>query len=545
MDVLERFAETLSPGDTESLRHVRDYSQWQMDQRQAAFEPDGDDDIDLRTYLMQLRLQGVEPTSLRQRTAALKQFYSWALAEGLIEYSPFDEFNFDRPFLSRDQIRRRESALDADPQERELRHLRALNRLAEQLNRSIDVQTALDVTLTTLVEVMNLHTAWTFITTESGLLRRGDADQSPHDFALVAACGLPPGLERDNRHYLRRPPDCHCQRVLRSGHLVRAVNVVECTRLLDSAQADGDNRGLLFHASTPIRVQDRALGIINVATDEWQFLTAADLTFLSAVGAQVAVALERAQLYDETNMQRIRLERELDMARAVQASLLPQRRPSIPGFGLAADWRSAREVAGDFYDIFELPHQRWGLVIGDVSDKGAPAALYMAMVRSLIRSAAAQSTSPARVLLEVDRSLRRLSTSGMFVTVFYAVLDPAAHLLIYANAGHSPPIVRRSTGPIQQLTRTGPLLGVFDQIGLDDETLQLEPGDVVVAYTDGLTEAFNANGEEYGVDRIIAKIADFPDTPADLLECLLSDLSAFAGSAPQADDITLFILRRN
>ncbi|MGH2524976.1 MAG: histidine kinase, partial [Anaerolineales bacterium] len=220
-----------------------------------------------------------------------------AYAEGLIEVSPFDEFNFDRPLLSRDQIRRRQSAFSVDPHEREIARLHALNRLAEHLNRSTDLQTALDVTLRTVVETMGLQTAWIFLWTEAGLTGYLLHAPAPHDFVLGADCGLPPGLEHDNHFYLREPPDCHCQYLLRDGLLRRAVNVVECTRLQDSEEAHGDNRGLLFHATVPLIAQGQPLGILNVATDEWQFLSAADLQLLSAVGAQVAVAIERAGLF--------------------------------------------------------------------------------------------------------------------------------------------------------------------------------------------------------------------------------------------------------
>jgi len=541
MDALERFAATLNAAEAATLGHVRDYRQWLTEQRQTEFEPGADDDVFLRTYLTQRRAQGAEHILLRDQTTALKRFYAWAQAEALISSSPFDQFNFDRPFLRRDQIRRRESALDAAPHERELLHLRALNRLAEQLNRSADVQTALDATLTTLVDVMHLRTAWAFVTTESGLLRA--TDPSPHDFALVAACGLPPGLARDNGHYLRCSPDCHCQYFLRSGYLVRAVNVVECTRLMDSAEANGDNRGLLFHASAPLVVQDRMLGIVNVATEEWQFLTAADLQFLTAVGAQAAVALERAQLYDEMNTQHRRLERELVMAREVQASLLPQPLPKIPGFSLAAEWRSAREMGGDFYDVFALPDGRWALVIADVSDKGAPAALYMAMTRSLIRAGAGLHASPAAVLQEVNQQLRAHCSSSMFVTVFYAVLDAAARALTYASAGHNPPLLRRAAGSMEMLTRTGLLLGVLEELALSEAHLTLAPGDMLVAYTDGVTDALNPQGEEYGLTRFSAAVAQAPAADAARqLAHLSRDLAAFTGDVSPFDDITWLIV---
>ena len=212
---------------------------------------------------------------------------------------------------------------------------------------------------------MNLQTAWMYVVPDIYYQFAATTDKLPHDFAFAAGYGLPPGLLRDDLCFLCQPPDCHCQELARLGRLRRAVNVVECTRLQDSARADGDNRGLFFHASTPLIASGRMLGIINVATDEWQVFTADDLNFLSMVGSQIAVTLEWAYLYDLAREQRARLERELEMAREVQASLLPGRLPDIPGFELAASWHSAREVAGDFYDVIPLSGGRWGLVIGD------------------------------------------------------------------------------------------------------------------------------------------------------------------------------------
>jgi sigma-B regulation protein RsbU (phosphoserine phosphatase) len=327
------------------------------------------------------------------------------------------------------------------------------------------------------------------------------------------------------------------------GNLKRAVNIVECTRLQEAAREDGDNEGLMFHASVPIISSGQALGILNVATQDWQFLTAADLQLLSAVGAQVAIALERARLYDVTHAQRLRLERELKLAREIQDSLLPEALPLIAGFSLAADWRSALEMAGDFYDIFPQPDGRWGIVVADVSDKGAAAAMYMAMTRSLIRTSAANHSNPARALDEVNQHLLAHSTSDMFVTVFYAVLDAATQTLTYASAGQNPPLLRRISGGIETLTRTGAALGVFEGLALSDASLILSPGDSLVIYTDGVTDALNSQGEEYGTTRLTEAILNAARSDAKrLLEHLTSDLAAFTQDVPPFDDITFFIL---
>jgi sigma-B regulation protein RsbU (phosphoserine phosphatase) len=329
---------------------------------------------------------------------------------------------------------------------------------------------------------------------------------------------------------------------MRRGDLRRAVNVVECTRLDDAAEAQADTQGLLFHASVPLQVGGRALGILNVATDEWQFLTAEDLQLLTAVGAQVSIALERARLYEVARAQQVQLARELAMAREVQASLLPRPLPSLPGFALAADWRSAREMAGDFYDVFGLPAGRWALAIADVSDKGAPAALYMAMVRSLLRAQAGQAAAPAEVLATLNRALIAQCSAEMFVSVFFAELEPAGRRLRWANAGHNPPLVRRASGVVEALPRGGPVLGMLAEVEPRSGELTLAPGEALALYTDGVTDAQDAGGGQFGLARLMAALAGAPPEAAGVLAHVLAEVGAFAGGAPQIDDLTLLVL---
>jgi serine phosphatase RsbU (regulator of sigma subunit) len=177
-------------------------------------------------------------------------------------------------------------------------------------------------------------------------------------------------------------------------------------------------------------------------------------------------------LYDLAETQRIRLEQELQMARAVQKSLLPTQPPCIPGFTLVPHWCSVREVAGDFYDFLPLPDGRWGLLLADVSGKGAPAALYMALTRSLIRSEAGRHANPSAVLTAVNRRLLVEAPSEMFVTTFYAVLDPVSRSFTYANAGHDPPFLRSASG-LQRLALGGLIMGLFEELALNDEDPEL------------------------------------------------------------------------
>jgi hypothetical protein len=183
---------------------VRDYFEWQIQHRSAEFIPSADDDVDLRTYLLYLRADGANWAALEEQVTVLKRFYHWAQTKGVIAHNPFDEYNFAHPLLTSAQINQRQQTLPIDRNEREVERLRALSQIAEQLNSSVDIQSALDSTLRTLLKVMNLQTGWVTMLTESHLSVVPAGDSPPHGFALATACGLPPGLERDDRRFLRQ-----------------------------------------------------------------------------------------------------------------------------------------------------------------------------------------------------------------------------------------------------------------------------------------------------------------------------------------------------
>ncbi|MFN2159172.1 MAG: GAF domain-containing SpoIIE family protein phosphatase [Anaerolineales bacterium] len=544
MDILNQFAYTIDIKESGVIDHVREYMEWQAG-GENAFIPGVDDDVHLRTYLLELNHQGLSPVSQRQRLNSILKFYRWAKEAGLIENTPDYYFSIERPSLTPEQIRRRDEIFDGSEEQREIARLNVLNKLAVELNHANDIQKTLDISLEAIVSTLGLETAWFFLLPEAGSKFYSETNLPPHDFALAAKLGLPPGLERDDCMYLTQPGDCHCQAIMRAGQMRRAVNIVECTRLEESAEAEGDNQGLLFHASVPIIAGDQTLGMINVATEEWQFLTASDLQLLSTIGAQVAVALQRSRLFEESNRQRERLERELQLAHIVQTSLLPQTLPEIPGYSLAADWCAAREMAGDFYDVFKLPGDRWGIIVADVSDKGAPAAMYMAMTRSLIRAQIEINPNPADTLKEVNRHLNAYSNSGMFVSLFYTVLDVKRSMLIYSSAGHNPPLLRRTSGDVEEILPTGPVLGVLDEIEILYESISLHPGDTLFIYTDGVTDALNRQGEEFGLERLQGMIKNLPVSSAKTqMNILKEERTAFIGDAPSFDDITCFVLTR-
>jgi sigma-B regulation protein RsbU (phosphoserine phosphatase) len=269
------------------------------------------------------------------------------------------------------------------------------------------------------------------------------------------------------------------------------------------------------------------------------------ISIVEGIAHQTAVAVENAHL-GEALLAQERMTQELRLASEIQASFLPESCPFLRGWDIAADWHAAREVGGDFYDFIPLGRDRLGLVIADVSDKGVPAALFMGLSRTLVRAAALDIRSPAKALQHVNELIMADARSGMFVTMFYGVLNRRTGELTYASAGHSPPLWwRRAESQITTLTAKGVVVGVADEIVLEERQIVMEPGDIVVLYTDGVTEPINSKVEEFGEERLMHTIAEASDRPCNELVHLIHDrVSAFVGDQPQFDDYTLVAVKR-
>lgn len=272
------------------------------------------------------------------------------------------------------------------------------------------------------------------------------------------------------------------------------------------------------------------------------------IAILSGIAHQLTMAFENARLAQEVVAQQ-RLEHELALGRDIQRSFLPHTYPEAPGWEIAAYWRAARQVGGDFYDFIPLnvSGERgpcWGIVIADVSDKGVPAALFMALSRTLLRSVAINRLSPAETLTRANELLMADVHTTQFVTVFYGVWEPAAGRLAYATAGHNPPLWYTAAGEIKTLPGRGSALGVFEDARYKEFEVQLNPGDGLVLYTDGLTDAINAAQEEFSLQRAINLLAKAYVCPAQtVLDMLASAVESHEGDVPAFDDLTLVVLR--
>ena len=269
------------------------------------------------------------------------------------------------------------------------------------------------------------------------------------------------------------------------------------------------------------------------------------LEILTGVAQQVSLAIQNERLNQEM-VERERLEKEIQLARQIQRTFLPSRLPTMPGWELDIRWQTARQVGGDFYDVFHSRQGKLGLVIADVSDKGLPAALYMTVTRTLIRAFMQNTISPGRVLDRVNNLLLMDSQSGMFVTAVYASLDPARGILTCANAGHNRALLWRSKdGSLEQLPKGEIALGVLENVHYSDKILEILPGDCLLFYTDGLTECFSPNGDTYGEERLEKIIQSTASHGVhQLLHAIEQSIIEFRATETISDDVTLLAIQR-
>lgn len=261
------------------------------------------------------------------------------------------------------------------------------------------------------------------------------------------------------------------------------------------------------------------------------------------VQEQKEQVLQRERIEQEQVRERERIEQELQTARSIQHAFLPRDVPTLPGWRFAPYYQPARDVGGDFYDFLSFEDGRFGLVIGDVSGKGIPAALLMATVHTMLRTAAQRTISPGAVLAQVNELLAAEIPAGMFVTCFFALLDPATGHLCYANAGHEPPY-RQHEGNATELWATGMPLGMLPGSRYDEYEITLAPGDNLLFYSDGLVEAHNPLNKMFGFPRLQKLLAEQTEG-VPLIDVVLSELQSFTGKQwEQEDDVTLLTVQR-
>ncbi len=404
-------------------------------------------------------------------------------------------------------------------------HLRTLWDITGVMNSSLDFDEVLNNVMESVMQLTNAQRGFLMIADDNGELRTRVIKGADNNV-----------LEEEGY----------------STTIVREVVRTQQALLTNNAQFDerykaGQSiimRGLRAILCAPMMVKGRLVGVVYVDTSmRAGNFSQADAELLSSVAGQAGIAIENARLYTVA-VEKGRMERELQMAREIQHALLPQTLPAVRGYEISPLWRAARETAGDFYDAFLLDEGHFGTVIADVSDKGAGAALFMAVARTMIRTNAFAGLSPVEIIGRTNDLILEDADSGMFVTLYHSHFFQHGASL-HVNAGHNPPLIyHHETKTVEFMPRGGRAIGWFPDNPLQVLKLQLAPGDVLLYYTDGVTEAENHAGEMYGETRMMQVLQrNATRSAVEILTMLNEDILRFCQGEPAFDDITLLVVR--
>lgn len=331
-------------------------------------------------------------------------------------------------------------------------------------------------------------------------------------------------------------------------HLLAAPGAVEIDQLEYDSPVVRWLKAAGVYMTVPLVSQGELIGLLNVERRRSeQEYSLDDQRLLKSLATQAAPALRVAQMAEQQQQaarERERVEQELRVARVIQETLLPAASPNLPGWRIEAFWQPAREVSGDFYDFISFPDGKTAFIAADVTGKGVPAALVMATARSLLRSAADRLVQPGVVLQRANNQLCPDIPAKMFVTCLYLLLDPTTGQAVFANAGHNLPVQRTRAGQVEETRARGMPLGLMPDMEYEEQTVQLSPGESLMIYSDGVTEAHNPQGEMFDFSRLAAALhqSEGDESP---IAGLMDALADFVGSSgEQEDDVTLVWIKR-
>jgi sigma-B regulation protein RsbU (phosphoserine phosphatase) len=393
-----------------------------------------------------------------------------------------------------------------------------LQRVAQKINSILDLGVLLDQIVTDVAETFGY-------TRLAILLKDEDTDE------LVIAAGWTGELCLKGTRYKIGKEDGMSGHAAATGQTVYAADV---KRVPYYIEGESDTRSEL---DIPLKVRGDLIGIFNIQQTCVSGFTPERIRLLEALAGHVSSAIANARLYQHERDERDRMSKELDEARAIQSALFPGSCPSIEGFDITGMCIPCREVGGDWYDYIPLKDGRLGIVLGDVSGKGMGAAFLMSSARSVLRMQTLRGLSPGKILAEVNNILISDFPSSRFVTLIYAIADPATRTVTFANAGHVYPLFVNTNGAGFLQTESGLPLGIMPS-EYSECTIDLPRGSRLFLYTDGITEAANMAGDEYGDERILKHVQD----PTSSVSTLYSDVARFSAGAPVADDVTVVMV---
>lgn len=312
----------------------------------------------------------------------------------------------------------------------------------------------------------------------------------------------------------------------------------------DRFQMPEEARNIKSLLCVPLRLKGHLIGVLNVFNKKGgEGFNESDQRLLSIIAAQSAQVVENARLAEEEKAL-ADFQKELQLARDIQMRLLPKDPPTIAGYAVAGHSEPALRVGGDYFDFLEFDDGRWGFCLADVSGKGITASLLMANVQATIRGQSRLAPDAGKCVERSNQMLYESTDSDKFVTMFYAVLDPETHTLDYSNAGHNPPILVSADREPMLLEVGGPVLSVMPKFSYERAQTEMRPGDTLLVYSDGYSEAMNLRFEEFGdvrMRRLAAAHKGLP--PAELLETITGEVNRFCEGAPQADDMTIMAIQ--
>jgi sigma-B regulation protein RsbU (phosphoserine phosphatase) len=406
---------------------------------------------------------------------------------------------------------------------RALEEAKSLHEIGIALSGSLELDELLDKILANLKRVIKYEIAIIYLVDP----RDGTINQ-------IATYGLEDTVQE--RLHLKMGQGI-CGRVAQTGQGVIASDV----------SADPDY--VVLRAQTksemavPVSIDNNIIGVFNIESDTPNAYTKHDLELMNGYASLAAVSIERARLHRERLVAK-QLEDELGIARRIQMTFLPSRDPQIPGFDVAGINIPSTAVGGDYYDFIPIVSNQFGIAIGDVSGKGIPASLIMAAFRAGLKAEIRNNFAIRVILHKVNNLLYESIDRDMFVTAVYGVLDSRNRIFTFSNAGHNPPILKRGTGEVEYLGEGGVALGALQGSLYEERPISLIKGDILLFYTDGVTEVIDENGEEFGVKRLLQFLDNSQHlTAREIIENIVSETKKFSSANRETDDLTMIVIK--
>ncbi|HJT66126.1 MAG TPA: GAF domain-containing SpoIIE family protein phosphatase [Pyrinomonadaceae bacterium] len=411
--------------------------------------------------------------------------------------------------------------------------LRMLHDITKKISRSLDLQEVLNLVMDTLDSLIPYDAAGIFVVQcrDKELLPEGE---EPCVFKSEAVRG----------YDIDELSDLHLK--LGEGFIgsvaVSGKPIISPDVRKDPVYVNARN-STRSEMVAPIISNDEVIGVFDLESDQFNAYSEDDLEVLMMLASQVAIIIEKVMLHEQL-IEKKRLEGQLEVARQVQLELLPARDPELAGFDISAYNFPTEEVSGDYYDWVRIYDDQIGVVIADVSGKGVPAAILMAFLRASLRAATHIGYATHISMAKVNFLLWESIESNQFVTAFYGILDAQKRTLAYSNAGHNPPLLVNAAGTSRYIDKGEQPLGMFRETRYHQYYLDFEPGDVLVLYTDGATEANSPTGEEFGRERLAQAVKKAYDRPArEMIASLQMEILEWTANAGSSDDVTFFVIK--